>query len=198
MQLDVHHWIGQYGYLGIFIVLMLEMIGVPFPAETTLIAAGIEWTRGTFSLFPLILSVVFGNIAGSSVAYSLGRFLGTPIIVRFGKYVGITEERMGKAERKFNQYRGKVILSAKFIAGIRVLVPYLAGINRMPFALFSLYNSISAVVWAIVFVVLGKYLGLAWNRYHLVFHSYLLLALVGAVLLAGVVLVIRRKRRHRT
>jgi membrane protein DedA with SNARE-associated domain len=189
----VHYWIHHYGYFGVFFILFTEMIGFPFPAETTLTFSGIAWIRGEFSLLPLLAAAAGGNIAGSSVAYAIGRFVGQAVIVRFGKRVGITEEKFRHAEKRFNKYQISVILFAKFVAGIRVLVPYLAGINRMPFLTFTVYNAISALVWSGVFIVLGRYLGVVWRHYAAAIHPYLLPGAVGVAFLVAVTMAARKR-----
>ncbi len=182
-----------------FFILLLEMIGIPFPAETTLTITGFEWTQGVFRLVPLLAAASLGNILGSTVAYALGRFLGRPIIVRFGRFIGITNERLDKANHLFARYQSPVVLFGKFIAGVRVLIPYLAGINKMPFWLFTTYNTASAIVWAGLFIILGRYIGVEWSRYHRVLHQYMVPAIiVAAVLVAAyVALKVWRKRRGR-
>src|SRR5690242_16574459 len=101
MHIHIHQLIHQYGYAGVFFVLMIEMIGIPFPAETTLTLSGIAWTNGEFALVPLLLVATTGNFIGTTIAYSIGRFLGRPIIVRFGRRIGITDQRLDFAEIKY-------------------------------------------------------------------------------------------------
>lgn len=192
MHFDIQLFISHYGYFGIFAVLLLEVVGIPFPAETTLTLSGIEWTNGVFSLVPLLLVAALGNIIGSSIAFVIGRYLGRPVIVRYGKYVGITDERLNKANDTFAKYRTSVVIFSKFIAGIRVLVPYLAGMNRMSFPLFTLYNAISALAWSATFIVLGKYIGIVWTRYHHVLQPYLWPA--AGVVVGGVIVLFVWKR----
>lgn len=193
----LHSVISHYGYFGVFGILMMEMIGVPFPAETTLTVAGFEWTKGTFSLVPLLLSAAAGNIVGSTIAYGIGYWLGRPVILRFGRYVGISEARLSAAEAKFTKYRSTVVLFAKFIAGIRVLVPYLAGINRMQFWLFMVYNAVSALAWSAFFIIVGRYIGVAWSRYHAVMHDYLLPLLIVVLIGAGVYFGLKNRKKRR-
>ena len=90
-----------------------------------------------------------------------------------------------------------MILFGKFIAGIRVLIPYLAGINRMSFALFSLYNAVSAVVWAGTFIIIGKYIEVEWSRYHKILHQYMVPAIILAVVLVGVYSGLKMRNRRR-
>ncbi len=198
MHFHIQNVIHHYGYIGVFFMLFMENLGVPFPAETTLTISGIEWTQGVFKLIPLLLSASLGNILGSTIAYGIGRFLGRPVIVRFGKYIGITNERLDRANATFAKYRSPVVLFGKFIAGIRVLIPYLAGINKMPFAVFATYNAVSAVVWAGAFIFVGEYIGIEWSRYHQVLHQYLVPTVIVAVVLIGVYFGIKlRKRRQK-
>jgi membrane protein DedA with SNARE-associated domain len=197
VHIDIQVWLQHYGYFGVFVILLLEPIGIPFPAETTLTLAGIEWTRGVFALMPLLMAAALGNIVGSSVAYVIGRFLGRPVILRYGRYVGITKARLDTAGERFNRFQALVVLASKFVAGIRVLVPYVAGIERMPFALFSLYNAASALVWAGAFLILGRTLGVEWARYHVWLEHHLTMLIILLVVIVGAV-VVYRVFRHRS
>lgn len=189
--------IHSYGYMGVFLIIFIEMLGIPFPAETTLILSGIMWGHGVFKLLPLLLAANIGNILGSSGAFGLGYFLGRPIIVRFGKIVGLTNERFDRGNQIFSKYQVIVVLFGKFIAGIRVLIPYLAGINKMRFLSFSIYNAISSVLWTTAFIVVGKYIGKAWSKYDVLISQYRVPAVLVLVVLVGVIigLKIRQKRK---
>ena len=198
MHIDIHLMLQHYGYLGVFFILVLEMVGIPFPAETTLTISGFEMTKGAFELAPLLLVAAAGNIVGSSIAYWIGRLLGRPVIVRFGKYVGITDERLDKANHLFHRHQSWIVIIGKFIAGIRVLIPYLAGINKMNFVVFSIYNAISALAWAITFIVLGRYIGIEWSKYHQVLHQYLVPGVIIAAIVIGAIVALKiRHRRNR-
>jgi len=201
MHLDIHSLLQHYGYIGVFVILACEVVGIPFPAETTLTLTGIAWTAGTLSLVPLVIMAALGNIVGSSIAYAIGKYLGRAVILRFGRYIGITEARLNRAEEQFHKYQWSILVVGKFIAGIRVLIPYLAGLNAMPFIRFTIVNGISAVVWVLTFVLLGNYIGQFWSRYHLFITHYLGIAIgVVVVLLCLYIwmkMVERRKRRRR-
>ena len=195
---DIQTLIHHYGYIGVFFILFMENLGILFPAETTLTISGIEWTQGVFKLMPLLISASLGNILGSTIAYGIGRFLGRPVIVRYGRYVGITNRRLDTANALFAKYQSPVGLFGKFIAGIRVLIPYLAGINKMSFTVFTIYNAISAVVWAGTFIIVGKYLGIEWSRYHQVLHQYIVPAIIVIALLAGIYFGLKIRHNRRT
>jgi len=149
------------------------MIGIPFPAETTLTLSGLEWANGTFKFIPLLIAASIGNIIGSTIAYGFGRLLGRPAVVRFGKYVGITHEKLDKADHQFHKYQHWIVIFCKFIAGVRVFTPYVAGINNMNFGLFSILNAISAFLWVTLFVFLGRYAGIEWIKHYKIIDQYL-------------------------
>lgn len=197
MHLDVQQWISHFGYVGVFFILFMEVLGIPFPAETTLTISGFEWTKGVFSLVPIVLVAASGNILGSTIAYGIGYYLGRPVVLRFGRYVGINEKRMNAAQDKFAKYESTIVLFGKFIAGVRVLIPYLAGINRMSFVIFSIYNTISALVWATVFIVLGRYIGVLWNHYHVLIQKDLYWFLIAGVILITAVILVKRALKKR-
>lgn len=189
----IHFWIQHYGYYGVFFVLLIEMIGIPFPAETTLTISGIAWQQGLFSLPGLLFFAGAGNIAGSMIAYAIGWYFGRPIVLRYGKYIGITGEKFDRLEGKFNKYGDWIVLFSKFIAGVRVLAPYLSGINRMPWARFAVLNLVSAVLWTSVFVLLGRYIQIAGSRYYQAVHHCLRPGIIIAVLIIGCYIFIRHR-----
>ncbi len=199
MHIDIQLWIQHFGYLGVFFIIFMEMVGIPFPAETTLTLSGIAWTRGLFALTPLLLTASLANILGSTAAYGIGYFLGRPVILRFGRYVGITEARLDAADHKFSRFRIPVVVFGKFIAGIRIIIPYLAGINRMPFWLFSVYNAVATVAWATLFILLGSTLDVLWTRYHgLIRHDLgLSLGVLGVLVAAFIWWKVRSRHREK-
>lgn len=191
MHFSVQNVIHHYGYLGISIALFLEMLGVPFPGETILTLSGVEWIKGNFSLIPLIIAAMIGNILGSSLSYGIGRYLGRTVIIRYGKWVRINEEKLNKADQKFIKFSVILVFFGKFIAGVRVLVAYLAGINRMNFWLFSITNLLGSLLWVLAFIIFGRYLDIIWKRYPLIHHF--IWPILGAIVLIFFVVIIRKK-----
>ncbi|MFZ5597400.1 MAG: DedA family protein [Bacillota bacterium] len=191
----IQYWVHQYGYFGVFFILLIEMIGIPLPAETTLTVSGIAWQQGMFSFLWLLFFAGAGNITGSLIAYTIGWYFGRPVVVRFGKYIGITGERFDRLQERYKKYGDWIVLFSKFIAGIRVLVPYLSGINRMPLTRFVVFNLISAILWASVFVLLGRYIETAWHRYYLAAHQFLAPGIIIVVLIIGYYIFKKRSGR---
>jgi undecaprenyl-diphosphatase len=147
--------ISQYGYLVVFFGVMLESVGVPLPGETILIAAGFLVHQGTLNLSETIVFGVLGTIVGNQIGYWAGRQGGRPFVLRWGRYVGVTHERLLRAEGFFARHGGKAVLLARFVPGLRAFGALVAGISRMPWWTFLFYNVIAGVVWATGSILVG-------------------------------------------
>ena len=128
-----------------------------------------------------------GAIMGGQAGYCVGRFGGRPFVLRWGRYVFITPERLGRAESFFERHGGKAVFLARFIAGLRVFGALVAGMSRMSWRKFTLYSVLGGLVWAAAAVALGYFL---WASIGLVEHwigrvSLLLAAVVALALLLG-------------
>lgn len=195
----LHH----YGYGGLFVLLFIEMLGVPIPVEAVLAFAGIGWTKGVFSLPPLLLAAYAANLGGATAAYAIGRFAGRRALLAIGGRFGLREKRFEQVERKFEKYSVALLLGSRFLLGFRVFVPYLAGINRLPFARFSMYNALSGIVWVTVYVLFGSTLHRMWQRYNHMPETPERWVIAGGALLLALLLAgwgalcWRRKRRAR-
>jgi membrane protein DedA with SNARE-associated domain len=98
--------IEQYGYLIVFLGVMLEGIGIPLPGETVLITAGALARRGSLTLWETMMMGSLGAVMGGQAGYLVGRFGGRPFVLRWGRYAFITPDRLGRAERFFEQHGG--------------------------------------------------------------------------------------------
>jgi membrane protein DedA with SNARE-associated domain len=186
--------IERYGYLVVFLGVMLEGVGIPLPGETVLIAAGALAHRGFLTLWETIALGGLGAVMGGQVGYGVGRFGGRPFVLRWGRYVFITPERLGRTERFFERHGGRAIFLARFITGLRVFGALVAGMSRMSWGKFTLYSVLGGVVWAAAAVSLGYFL---WASISLVEHwaGRVSLFLVAALALA---LVLRWAYRRAT
>jgi membrane protein DedA with SNARE-associated domain len=151
--------IGQYGYLVVFFGVMLESIGIPLPGETILIASGVMVHRGYLELGDAVVFGILGAVVGDQIGYWVGREGGRPFVLRWGRYVWITPERLGQAERFFARHGGKAVFLARFVAGLRVFGALVAGTSRMPWGTFLFYNALGGALWATAAVLVGYLLG---------------------------------------
>src|ERR671910_806872 len=151
--------IEHYGYLVVLFGVMLESTGVPLPGETILLAAGVLVQRGHLDLGYTIAFGIAGAVVGDQIGYWVGREGGRPFVLRWGRYLFITQERLGRAEAFFERHGGKAVFFARFFSGLRVFGALVAGISRMRWATFVLYNALGGAVWVTAVILLGCFLG---------------------------------------
>jgi membrane protein DedA with SNARE-associated domain len=189
------HWIVAYGYPGIFAALLLGIFGAPIPDEVILSFAGYLAYQGTLKLHLAILAAALGSICGISLSYAIGRSFGLYLFERYGRYVGITPERLGKAHDWFGRYGKWTLLPGFFIPGIRHLIAFLAGSTRLKYSTFALFAYAGGFLWTTTFIIVGYYMGKDWHRMSETMHKHLLLGagIVTVAILAW--FLIRRRQR---
>ena len=151
--------IEHYGYLVILFGVMLESTGVPLPGETILLASGVLVQQGHLDLGDAIVFGILGAVIGDQIGHWAGREGGRPFVLRWGRYVLITSERLARAEAFFERHGGKAVFLARFFSGFRVFGALVAGISRMRWGTFILYNALGGAVWATAVVLVGYFLG---------------------------------------
>src|ERR687885_1726760 len=153
----------HYGYLVVFFGVMAESMCVPLPGETILLAAGVMVQRGNLDLGDAIVFGILGAVVGDQIGYWVGRKGGRPFVLRWGRYVLVTSERLARAERFFARHGGKAVFLARFVAGLRVFGALVAGISRMRWRTFLFYNALGGMLWATAAVMVGYLLGGSLN-----------------------------------
>jgi membrane protein DedA with SNARE-associated domain len=148
-------FVDKYGYFGVGGLLLLESMGVPFPGETTLIAAAIFAGIGQLNIYVVIIVGILAAIIGDNIAFAIGDFGGKRIIHKFGKYIFMPPDRYAKFEEFFNRNGGKVVIVARFIDGLRQLNGIIAGASDMKWLKFIIFNSIGAVIWVLTWTTVG-------------------------------------------
>jgi len=151
--------IEHYGYLVVLFGVMAESTGVPLPGETILLAAGVLVQRGHLDLGDTIVFGILGAVVGDQIGYWVGREGGRPFVLRWGRYLFITPERLARAEAFFERHGGKAVVLARFFSGLRVFGALVAGISRMRWLTFLFYNALGGAVWATAVILVGYFLG---------------------------------------
>ena len=151
--------ISHYGYLVVLFGVMLESTGVPLPGETILLAAGVLVQRRHLDLGDTIAFGILGAVVGDQIGYWVGREGGRPFVLRWGRYLFITPERLVHTEAFFERHGGKAVFLARFFSGLRIFGALVAGISRMRWGIFLFYNALGGAVWATAVVLVGYFLG---------------------------------------
>ncbi len=151
------------GYVGLFILMTLESLSLPIPSEVILPFTGYLIYIGRLNLILAFIDSTIASLVGSLILYLLSYYVGYSIVLRLGKYVGISERHLEAAEQWFNKYGGISVVLAKFIPGIRALISIPAGVARMNVWLFMLYTIVGSAIWNMVLIYVGLSLGPAWK-----------------------------------
>ena len=188
----VRPYVDNYGYLILFLGVMAENASLPVPGETILIIASIYSHYGHLDLGTVIPLATVGCILGDNISFYLGRRLGRPFILQYGKYLLITHKRLLSVERYFEKHGDKTIFIQRWITGVRVIGAWVAGTTKMPWSRFLLFNCLGAITWVTAISV---------TAYFLAVNLPLLIAIVSRSgwillgLLVAIVVVVYLRRR---
>ena len=171
--------------VGLFVIIFLESSIFPLlPGDTLLFAAGVALRTSPISVHVGSLLFLVATVLGVTLNYVIGRQLRERIQTR-GLW-GITTAQLRRTERLIETHGGRLLVLGRFLPGVRVVVPLLAGSGRMPFGRFMLLNLLGGIPWIGVFVYAGYYFGaLPWV------HAYLVPAVVLTMLVGLLPVLVR-------
>jgi membrane protein DedA with SNARE-associated domain/membrane-associated phospholipid phosphatase len=158
--------IGHWGYLVIFLIVMLEcqaILGLFMPGESLVLIAGFLAQQGIFEPTVLAFVIAAAAILGDSIGYELGRRLGLGWLVQSWRRFGLRQESLDRVDRFFARHGGKAVFASHFMHMMRALMPFIAGASRMRYRQFLVFNAAGCIVWATAFVALGYFLGASWQ-----------------------------------
>jgi membrane-associated protein len=159
--LDPTYIAKTFGYLGLFLMIFLEsgiVFGFFLPGDSLLFAAGLLAAKGSLDIFAVVLLAIAGAILGNNAGYYTGKRFG-PSIFRRQKSWFLSKDRIADAHRFFDKFGSKSLILARFIPAGRTLVPIFAGIAKMNYRRFFLFNALGGTLWGILMPVLGYSLG---------------------------------------
>ncbi|MBZ5622425.1 MAG: DedA family protein [Acidobacteriia bacterium] len=195
MEQQVLAWITQYGYVAIFLLLVLGIVGLPVPDETLLTFTGYLVFKGHLSLPLAFAAALAGSASGISISYWLGRTFGLKLIHRYGKYLRIREEHVNRAHAFFERAGHWSLTFGYFVPGVRHFTAYAAGIAGLEPPLFALFAYSGAILWVSAFLTLGYLLGDRWKAVEGEIHNYLLEVTIGVAVALAAYLAWRWSRR---
>jgi membrane protein DedA with SNARE-associated domain len=164
--------LSRYGYLAVAAFVFLEDFGVPLPGETILIAAAVYAGAGKLNVLVVGVVAFLAAVLGDNVGFAIGHFGGRALVVRWGRYVLLTEQRVARAERTFQRHGGWIVTIARFIEGLRQANGIVAGIAGMHWAKFLAFNAVGAALWVGLWVTVGDLAGNRINAIYERFHHY--------------------------
>lgn len=149
----------EWGYVGIIVLMTLESCFIPFPSEVVMIPAGYLVQKGELNFILCILSGILGSVFGALINYYLCFFWGRSFILKWGKFVGISEEKFIKFEAFFNKHGAFSTFVCRLLPGIRQYISMPAGLAKMKLSVFIIFTAAGSGIWVSVLVFLGYFLG---------------------------------------
>ena len=167
----MENWIteimSQYGYLGIFLLIMLENIFPPIPSEVILTFGGYMTTQTDMTALGVILISTAGSVVGALILYGIGQFLDVArlekIVDRWGRVLRLTRKDIHKADAWFDKYGIWTVLFCRLVPLIRSLISIPAGMANMKFGLFLLFTTVGTLIWNTILVSVGAAVGDNWE-----------------------------------
>jgi membrane protein DedA with SNARE-associated domain len=202
---DLARWVTEvvhsFGYVGVFVLIVLGDLRLPIPTELTLPLAGFLVGQGRLSFIPVLLTATAARVATSLILYTLGRRIGGErlrrLIKRFERFGVLFTSDVDKASEVFERHGGKAVLIGHLVPGVGALISVPAGLKRMPIRWrFLCYTVLGGTLWTGALVGLGWVLGSRWRMVEL-YASFIGYAVLAAVVVGVIWLLWRRWKARR-
>ncbi|MFI5062597.1 MAG: DedA family protein [Streptosporangiales bacterium] len=196
----MQHLIATYGYLAIFLLMVLESACIPVPSELimtfggALAAGAVPGTK--LNLIGVIIAGVAGNVVGSYIAWAVGRYGGQALVRRPGRRGWIREHDLDRANRWFDRYGGRAVLIGRLLPVIRTFISLPAGFADMNPVRFGVYTTIGCIPWTAALAYAGYAVGSNWQSIVNGFHgpTYIIAAIVVLALAVAAWRYLRQRR----
>ena len=190
LHLDVHlstviQSYGTWTYAILFMIIFCEtglVVAPILPGDSLLFAAGTFAAKGDFSPTFLIPLLIIAAILGDALNYTIGRYLGPKVLQENSRI--FKREYLDKTQKFYERYGGKTIIFARFVPIVRTFAPFLAGVGKMKYTQFAVYNVVGGIVWIVLFVLAGLFFGnipAVKHNFTLVILAIIILSILPAV-----------------
>ena len=197
----MQHFITSYGYLAVFVLMLAESACIPIPSEFIMLLGGALAAGAVAGAHPslvlIVVAGVAGNVAGSYLAWAVGRYAGQAAVRRWGARVGIREHEIDRATRWFEKYGSVAVLVGRVIPVVRTFISLPAGFADMPAVKFGVYTTLGCIPWTAALGIAGYAVGTNWQHVANDFHgpTYAIAGVIIVAVVVAVVLYFRRRRR---
>lgn len=192
----LRHTVVHYGYWAVAGALLLENAGIPLPGETILLLASfLAYSQHELQLSWIIVVATLAATLGDNLGYALGHYGGRPLLQRYQSLFRIQDKNLLRGENLFARYGAATVFFARFVFGMRIITGPLAGVLRMPWTEFLLFNFLGATVWASLIATVGYLFGRHWERLQRVIQRFDIGFVIVAILV--VIFLWWRSRRNR-
>jgi membrane protein DedA with SNARE-associated domain len=189
-------FVADYGYWAVALALLCENAGIPVPGESALLLASfLAYSEHQLHIGWIIVVGTCAATFGDNLGYALGHYGGRPLLDRYQRVFRIQPATLERGEQMFERYGAAAVFLARFVFGLRVLAGPLAGVLRMHWRKFALFNFLGATLWVTVIAGAGYLFGQHWRRLMHVMERFNIAILIVAV---GVIALLWWRHRKRT
>ena len=161
---SLREFVATYGYWAVALALLCENAGIPVPGETTLLLASfLAYSEHRLHLGWIIVVATFAATLGDNLGYAIGHYGGRPLLDRYQSIFRISPATLKRGEDMFARYGAAAIFFARFVFGLRVFAGPLAGVLRMRWRAFAIFNFLGAAVWVTSIASAGYLFGRHWR-----------------------------------
>lgn len=169
MQEIILSVMGKYGYVGVFLLIMIENFFPPIPSEVILLFGGFMTTYTKLSIFGMIVASTLGSLFGAIILYYIGKIFNKDrlkkiISGRLGKVLRLKVSDIDNADNWFDNKGNKTVFFCRFIPLVRSLISIPAGMSEMPAFKFLLYTLFGSLIWNTVLIIVGSVVGENWTK----------------------------------
>ena len=155
----------EHGYMTVFVALLLENAGIPVPGESILLFASfLAFDERELRLTYIIVVAIAAATLGDNIGYLIGVKGGRQLLARYRHIFHIKESLIERGESLFQKHGATTVFFARFIFGMRIIAGPMAGVLRMPWKQFVLFNFLGATLWVTVISLVGYFFGENWSR----------------------------------
>lgn len=188
MEAWITDWMNQFGYLGVFLLILVENIFPPIPSEVILTLGGFMTTTTLMTKFGIIVASTLGSVIGAAILYWIGSLLDVKrlekIVQKYGKFLRLSIKDIHKANAWFEKYGVWAVFFGRLVPLVRSLISIPAGMSKMKFWLFLWFTFLGTLIWNTVLVSVGAAVGENWDEivgYMDIYSNivYIILAIIG-------------------
>lgn len=202
MQEIILSIMNAYGYLGVFLLIMIENVFPPIPSEVILLFGGFMTTYSKLSIVGMIVASTLGSLFGAIVLYYIGKLFNKDrlkkiISGKLGKILRLKASDIDKADSWFDNKGNKTVFFCRFVPLIRSLISIPAGMSEMPILKFIIYTVVGSLIWNAVLIIVGSIVGENWTSILNILdtYSHVVVILLAIIFIVGIYIFYKKRKK---
>lgn len=205
MQEIILSIMGKYGYIGVFLLIMIENVFPPIPSEVILLFGGFMTTYTKLNIFGMVLASTLGSLFGAIILYYIGKIFNKDrlkkiISGKLGKILRLKVSDIDNADNWFDNKGNKTVFFCRFIPLVRSLISIPAGMSEMSMFKFLLYTLFGSLIWNTVLIIVGSVVGENWTKIVNILdtYSHIVVLILFVVVVVGIYFFYRKRSNKKS